>query len=465
MALQTSFIQSGSSSGGAEYRSRFHRRFRIAGLLGAVLALALGSAVMSPAQTTGTFTVMTYNVDGLPTILKPGGNPTVYTPIIGQKIRPYDIVNVQEDFNSHAALYANDNHPYRTATSGGAGIGSGLNTMSNFPFSDDIDRVTWTDSSATDGNNLTPKGFTWLRLRMAEGVYLDLYNVHTNAGDVDAALAARRSNITQIVNYINANSAGNAVMVFGDTNCRYTRTGDTIRDLLNAMGGDVWVNLIMGGIPPALGAPPLLWDYSTVLTSLGYEFVDKIFYKSNAYITLTPLSYSMPDATFRDSSGNMLSDHIPVSAQFQYTLAPGLKLSDQFGGPHGTSYNDVNLLPAAPAVHSIGIRTGSRVDGVNLTLSNGTTFVHGGTGGSPQTLNLASGEYVTKVDMNSGEKDGHTRVFWIAFTTNLGRVLTGGSATGTSASYTAPSGWQIVGFHGRSGDELDKMGVIFAPVK
>jgi hypothetical protein len=59
--------------------------------------------------------------------------------------------------------------------------------MSNFPFSDDIDRVTWSDRSNTDGNNLTPKGFTWLRLRLAEGVYIDLYNLHMNAGDSDAA--------------------------------------------------------------------------------------------------------------------------------------------------------------------------------------------------------------------------------------------------------------------------------------
>lgn len=88
----------------------------------------------------------------------PGGNPALSTPIIGQKVRDYDIVNVQEDFNSHAALCGNDNHPFRTATTGGAGIGSGLNTMSNFSFSDEIDRVRWASNSNTDGNNLTAKG-------------------------------------------------------------------------------------------------------------------------------------------------------------------------------------------------------------------------------------------------------------------------------------------------------------------
>jgi hypothetical protein len=129
----------------------------------AFAALTVFSVSLGNCQAGGSFSVLSYNVDGLPQILQdgrfPGGNPALYTPYIGAKVIPYDIVNVQEDFNSHAALYAADTHPYRTATSGGAGTGSGLNTMSNFPFSDDIDRVTWKVSSSDNGNNLTPKGY------------------------------------------------------------------------------------------------------------------------------------------------------------------------------------------------------------------------------------------------------------------------------------------------------------------
>ena len=160
----------------------------------------------------------------------------------------------------------------------------------------------------------------------------------------------------------------------------------------------------------------------------------------------------------------MLSDHYPISVNFNYTLNPHFKFSDQFGGPHGTSYNDVNSLPTAPVVQSIGMRSGSRVDQVNLTLSNGTEFVHGGTGGSPQSLLLGTSEYVTSVTMNSGSYNGNTRVFYAKFTTNLGRTLSGGATTGSTVTYTAPAGWQIVGFHGRCGDELDKAGVIYARV-
>jgi hypothetical protein len=39
-------------------------------------------------------------------------------------------------------LYENDNHPYRTPTSGGVPIGSGLNTLSNYQF-EGLQRVKW----------------------------------------------------------------------------------------------------------------------------------------------------------------------------------------------------------------------------------------------------------------------------------------------------------------------------------
>jgi len=300
---------------------------------------------------------------------------------------------------------------------------------------------------------------------MAEGVYIDLYNLHTNAGDVDAATTARRSNIDQITAYIAANSAGNAVLVFGDTNTRYTRDSDNIRTLLAATGHDPWLDLVRGGTPPAQGSPALAWgDANTVLTDFGFEFVDKILYRGNQFITLTALDYSVEDGKFRDASGHMLSDHRPIFTRFQYTLAADRKLGDQFGGPHGTSFTDVNAVPARPVVRTIGLRAGSRVDQVSLELADGTRFVHGGTGGTERTLTLADGEHVTSVDLSADTASGHTRIFYAKFTTSAGRTLEGGSQSGSSATFRAPAGWQIVGFHGRAGDELDKVGMIYAPI-
>ena len=91
------------------------------------------------APTTGTFNVLTLNVAGLPAGLNDNdipGDKTVNTGLIGQKfsVYNYSLIHVQEDFNYHAALYAADDHPYRTATSGGVPFGSGLNTLSNFDW-------------------------------------------------------------------------------------------------------------------------------------------------------------------------------------------------------------------------------------------------------------------------------------------------------------------------------------------
>jgi hypothetical protein len=41
-------------------------------------------------------------------------------------------------------------------------------------------------------------------------------------------VTARRANVDQITAYIAANSADNAVLVFGDTNARYIRADDNI---------------------------------------------------------------------------------------------------------------------------------------------------------------------------------------------------------------------------------------------
>ena len=407
-------------------------------------------------STENEFTVLTYNIAGLPELLS-SGNPSVNTPKISVLINDYDIVQVQEDFNYHAALYADDYHPYRTATSGGVPFGDGLNTLSNFPFSDDIERVAWDDCSNTDGNCLTPKGFTLNRIRLQEGVYLDIYNFHTGAGDVEAALDARRKNIIQLVNYINANSAGNAVLLTGDTNCRYTRLGDNIRLIASETGSaDVWLQMIKDGIAPTQGDDALVCEGSTVITDYECEIVDKIFYRSNNYITLTPLEFTYEDARFRDENGDMLSDHRPVFTHFQYTLNSNLMMS--------TFASSRARAPNNPSVGIVGIRTGSRVDQINIMLTNGTWFTHGGYGGDYHYLSLAAGEYLKSVKMCSGLKDGHTRVFYIKFTTSNGRTLSGGSTTSSTITYTAPTGWQIIGFQGRCDDEMDKIGVIYAPI-
>lgn len=422
-------------------------------------SLAVALALAGPAAAdTGTFSTLSYNVAGL---LEPfsSSHPATNTPLISCRIKGYTLVNVQEDFNYHAALYDScDDHPYRSATSGGMGVGSGLNTLSYLPYLD-WDRGDWKDCNGVDC--LTPKGWTHARVRLAEGVYVSLYNLHTQAQTEDADLSARRKNVLQLLSYIEANSPTDAVIVMGDTNTRYTRSGDNIREFQKRGYTDVWVKNIRGGVAPTQGADALT-DCSTY-TSPNCEVVDKVLFRGNAHVSLNALKY-LVDTSFVDSAGNQLSDHYPVSVNWSYTTSAGFKLSDPWGGPHGDAFNDVGLLPADAVVNRLVLRAGARVDRIEATLSNGYVLGHGGTGGTEQSLTLGSNEYLASVQLCSGEYSGHTRVFYARFTTTAGRTLAGGSSTGSCATYSAPSGWQIAGFHGRAGEEVDRIGAVFTPI-
>src|SRR5215510_15500922 len=144
-------------------------------MLSALLVMSTGHQAAAQA---GSFSTLTYNIAGL---LEPfsSSDPATNTPIISCKVKRYTLVNVQEDFNYHAALYDTcDDHTYRSATSGGMGIGDGLNTLSYLPYMD-WERHAWSNCNGVDC--LTPKGFTHARVRLAEGTYVSLYNLHTQA--------------------------------------------------------------------------------------------------------------------------------------------------------------------------------------------------------------------------------------------------------------------------------------------
>ncbi|KAJ9149226.1 Horcolin [Pleurostoma richardsiae] len=417
------------------------------------------------------------NVAGLPEILQDNdvpGDKATNAGTIGSYFAEYDydVIHVQEDFNYHAYIYATDDHPYRTATSGGVPFGSGLNTLSNFDWVD-FTRIKWdVCSDASEYDCLTPKGFTFMRLQISASnttsVYADLYNLHADAGTEDADNVARSANIQQVADYIAAWSEGNAVLIFGDTNSRYSRTVDTgIRGLLatlNASGPgmtDAWVELERGGVVPTeetLCDNPSTTDYC--------ETVDKVFYRGSPLVSLSAEVFHYASEMFLQSDGSVLSDHNPVNVNFTWTSGAALRQSSYFGGPHGTWFSDVPTLAdlSAPKASVLSFRGGSRVDAVGLTLADGTVFSHGGTGGTAASLTLGSAEYWTAATLCEGQYNDHTRIFYIEATTSAGRTLSAGATTSDCVAFEAPDEWQIVGFLGQDGDEVDQLGFVYAPI-
>ncbi|KAI0900672.1 mannose-binding lectin [Annulohypoxylon nitens] len=427
------------------------------------LAISAGGAL---AATSGEFKILSMNVAGLPEFLNSNevpGDKTTNSEEIGTKFAEYDydIIHVQEDFNYHAYIYSTDTHPYRTATSGGVPFGSGLNTLANFDWID-FDRVKWaTCSDASENDCLTPKGYTFMRAIIDDGVYVDVYNLHADAGTEDGDEVARAANLKQVADAIDTNSIGNAVLVYGDTNSRYTRSADgiTIFSTQNGMT-DTWVELIRGGVVPT---EETLCDNPS--TTNYCETVDKVFYRGSPLLTLKATYWNYESSKFLQSNGSVLSDHNPITVNFTWSAGSSLRQSGYWGGPHGTWFTDVTTLSTktSPKASVLTFRGGSRLDSVGLTLTDGTTFTHGGTGGDVSSLTLNSGEYWTSAVLCQGQKSGETRNFYIKATTSTGRTLESGTSTSDCSTFTAPSGWGIVGYLGQDGDEMDQLAFVYAP--
>ncbi|KAF4139631.1 Jacalin-like lectin domain [Phytophthora infestans] len=152
------------------------------------------------------------------------------------------------------------------------------------------------------------------------------------------------------------------------------------------------------------------------------------------------------------------------------TLPPGVYVGPEFGGPHGDDFTDASLVKSGQKVLSIILRAAERVDAVILTIVNPAgeenTFYHGGFGGVLKTpLTLAQGEYITVMEAHAGKHKGRTRVKYIKFTTNLGNFIEGGTQTDKTGSDTAEDGYQLGGFAGRSGDELDLVSAIWTSIQ
>lgn len=291
-------------------------------LLASLLKLATISLAAPTASVS--LTAVTMNVAGLPSILNSNGDSDkkANSVAIGKKFAQYNynLINVQEDFNYHAYIYDNDNHPYRTPTSGGVPFGSGLNTLATIPFKD-LSRVKWDKCNLNEGDCLTPKGYTVVTLQLPTGGEVDVFNLHMDAGSDAGDSTARTSNFNQVASAIASRSdaAGRAVIVMGDTNSRYTRPADNLAAFLSQTKlVDTWVELVRAGKAPASTDPALVCA-DPVPTTTNCEVVDKVLYKNGKNVTLKPSDWQYLGTQFTDASGKPLSDHTPISVTFTYT--------------------------------------------------------------------------------------------------------------------------------------------------
>ncbi len=286
----------------------------------------------TPTATPGipsSLSVLSYNVAGLPPELS-DENPEVNIPLIAPKLDSsiFDLVAIQEAF--HPPYYdtlATQNTsfpPGNTPTQepgpfpSPAQVGSGLMRLSNSAHAG-YARIVWDLCEGVFSNKsdcLATKGFSWSRHTIGPGMQVDIYNWHADAGTSDADHVARNSNVAQLIAFILANSAGRAVIILGDTNSLYTRSQDTIADVIAMLGvKDVWLETYYDNAIPDPGDPTNDADCPTNPNSANCELVDKIFYRSGGGVLLDLIAYEIP-SNFVDGAGLDLSDHLPVQAIF-----------------------------------------------------------------------------------------------------------------------------------------------------
>ena len=104
-----------------------------------------------------------------------------------------------------------------------------------------------------------------------------------------------------------------------------------------------------------------------------------------------------------------------------------------------------------------------------MVFETGEVLTQGGDGGSPQTAKIPEGHVLAKIELTTTKYHRHTRISSAAFYTRdpsgtLTKILSGGHQNGTVYTIATATSEAIMGFYGRSGDEVDKLGALIGPV-
>ncbi len=222
----------------------------------------------------GHLKVLTYNIAGLPDgFMTP--HPSANMAQIGALLGRYDLALIQEDFAYGALLRQSVTLPVQSPAFVRAGrlhFGDGLSQFAAQAFTA-LQREPWRACHGVVDSYfdcLTPKGFVSTRQRLAEGVEIDVYNVHLDAGSGLADQKAREAQVDQLLEAIAQRSAGRPILLAGDTNLRSQR--DLLARFEQASG---------------------LLDVCEALHCPDARRIDRVFYRSSPTLTLSARKWSI----------------------------------------------------------------------------------------------------------------------------------------------------------------------------
>lgn len=256
----------------------------------------------------GSFSALTYNVQGLPDALTEYPWPLAERmDLIAPFLRDDALIGLQEDFDAdaHARLVAQADHPIRpwfqAPVDDTRVYGAGLGLLARGFDDGGYVEEHYTDCNGTlegAGDCFASKGFQVQTLVLGDGLLLDVYNTHHEAGGGEADNAARAAQVEQVIASMDGRSAGRAVMLLGDTNLRPSDTAD--QPLLAR-----YASIGLRDACEEIGCPEA-------------DHIDRFLLRDGDALALSVTAWENLEPSFVHE-GALLSDHPPLRAQLAWS--------------------------------------------------------------------------------------------------------------------------------------------------
>ncbi|HOD94856.1 MAG TPA: endonuclease/exonuclease/phosphatase family protein [Candidatus Hydrogenedentes bacterium] len=303
-------------------RSTLFRRIGITLLLfiitaAAVLAMRWGKVIVETTDQTRSpfpsdaeevvFTICTYNVQARPLFDETKNKFAHISPLLNR----FDICALQECFKDYRRAWAAAEHSSKifhgTLKHPLKLVGSGLSLLSSLPLIS-TDNINF-DTCGEFQNRPASKGVLLGRYQ-AGAMTLDVYTTHIEAGGSPQALAARKGQGEEIVDFVNAQSPPeNSVIILGDFNMRPSRgpeDKEKHKDNPKVYVFD-WIKETLD-----------LRDASDEFNGPVSKEIDRILFRPGKGCAMKVLHWQQDDPDFYYADGKTpLSDHAPLFARFQ----------------------------------------------------------------------------------------------------------------------------------------------------
>ncbi len=255
----------------------------------------------------GAFSVLTYNVKGLPDVLT-GTDGASRMAQIAPGLDPFGVIGVQESFDPsfHGTLIGDVDHPIRdwsgetldSTRAYGNGLGlliRGFEEVERSSFFYSVCNGVIDDSS----DCLASKGLQRVRVAVrGTEAYLDVYNTHHEAGGGDLDLVARDVQVGEVIAAIEAWSADAAVLFMGDMN----------------MGSDDLDDVPQLARYEGIG----LRDSCQEVGCPDETHIDRIWLRDGPELQLKAVGWTVEEQ-FVDGTGEPLSDHPAIAAEVSWS--------------------------------------------------------------------------------------------------------------------------------------------------